>query len=426
MADKEFGYVDDLLAEYSYAIKALCDTYKFSQDDISTLKWTFEHFPILLQYVKRIKNIPVKMDIPSQMSPINGEQAVTIDLKRTPNNPDFGPAAEEFFGMRECHLKTDTDSVRFWHWKGFRDYYPLGSSVLFVEKKDLRRFYRAIIILSRRKVESVHPVLPKGMLEEIYKNSIGFLLRREDDKDVYKKFKIPYKRGILLCGKPGCGKTLTCKWVRALCLAKGIAHKIVTMEDYRQGLNRGSVSGLFRLAAGQKGIIFFDDMDMLVKDRNTGNVEILTFLTELDGINPTEGIVFIFTTNFVKELDEAFVRPGRIDLFLTFKPPGIRLRKQFVKECFEEEILSDMDADDIVQRTDSYTFAEIEEIRKLFAIDLIDGKTLSVDRTFKIFDAHRKEFEERGELGFGKMDSGDVDYESLYADVLDGIPSTSW
>ena len=228
------------------------------------------------------------------------------------------------------------------------------------------------------------------------------------------------------------GKTMVCKWLRQHCIRKELEYKIVTTEDYRNALNRGSLDSIFELPASGKGIIFCDDMDILFQDRNSGNPNLFDFLTRLDGIEATEGVVFVFTSNRIQELDEAFVRPGRIDLFLLFDSPDEKLRRRFVVEFFHPDILKQVDVEDIVTRTaksntnrddDSpYTFAELEEIRKLLSMDLIDGKSINIDKIFKEFELHRKEFKERGSrLGFGSLrkkehgrDDDDIFYDDMF------------
>ncbi len=234
-----------------------------------------------------------------------------------------------------------------------------------------------------------------------------------------------YANGVV---SHNCGKTLTCKWLRSLCLEKGFEYKVVTFEIYRTALNRGTVSGLFRLNTAKKGVIFFDDMDVFFQDRNRGNEHLMTFLTELDGIDPVDGIIFIFTSNKIgEELDEAFVRPGRVDLFMKFRAPNKKLRKKFIKERFHKDILDNIDVDDVVERTgkqvgedgdgsEGYSYAELEEIRKLLVFEHIAGRTPDVDRVFKLFEHHRKEFGDRIKLqGFGnKLDEGEDDEEDFY------------
>jgi len=228
-----------------------------------------------------------------------------------------------------------------------------------------------------------------------------------------------YANGIV---SHNCGKTLTCKWLRGLCEANNFAYRIVSMEDYREAMSRGRVRNLFRLQGRKSGIIFFDDMDVMVEDRKKGNNHLSTFLAELDGLEEVEGVVYVFTTNYMKELDEAFVRPGRIDLWLPFKIPTTKLRKKFVTQQFDKEILDVIDSKGIVENTKDYSFAELEEIRKLFCMDIISGKEIDIDKTFGIYNKHRKDFEERAIMGFGSLNEEDDD-EYDDDEFMIGFPS---
>lgn len=212
--------------------------------------------------------------------------------------------------------------------------------------------------------------------------------------------------------------TLTCKWLRYLCQKHNLGYKIVTMPQYDRARANDQVASLFKMPKSQPGIIFFDDMDVMVKDRKTSsNFELQTFLSQLDGIIPSEGVVYIFTTNYVQELDPAFVRPGRIDLFLTFRTPSEALRREFIEKTFHAELLKLIDVDDFLKRTDEFTFAELEEVRKLLSMDFIRDNAISVENTFSVFNGHRKEFEDRAAVGFNqKMDeepNNDSDLRAL-------------
>lgn len=216
-----------------------------------------------------------------------------------------------------------------------------------------------------------------------------------------------------------CGKTLTCKWIRQLCQKNHLSYKIVTLETYRRARERGGLRELFILPDNKSGVIFFDDMDAAVKSRATGNTEVLNFLTALDGIETTEGVVSIFTTNFVEDLENAFVRPGRIDVFMPFRKPNKTLRNTFIQKTFDKDLLTQLDVEELLEKTEEYTFAELEEIRKLFCLDLIEKKEISVERTFNLFDLHRQEFEDRAKFGFNQLtdESDDVrHYDDFIAD----------
>lgn len=293
--------------------------------------------------------------------------------------------------------------ITYWEWRGSREYYPISSWCFFVRKTDYFEFVKGILRIQRKvQAEAVVPILPSAMLKEIYENTIEFLQRGHKKREEYRLYNIPYKRGLLLCGPAGCGKTLTCKWLRQLCIKNKLSYKIVTLETYRKAMSNGNLKALFRIPKGKRGIIFFDDMDQAVKSRESGNQHIGNFLTALDGIDSTEGIVYIFTTNCMSDLDDAFVRPGRIDVFMPFSRPSRQLRKIFVDRNFSANLKEKINTDELLEKTDEYTYAEIEEVRKLLCLSLIDGKEVSLQSTFDLFAKHRKEFEERSQFGFNK------------------------
>lgn len=412
-----YHHVDYVLGEFAYAIKSLCDYYDFTPENLRKIKYSEIVETILndKSLARYVKSIPFEIDIPTQMVPnISQSSKLSMEMSLAPGSDEYDRHGIAEYRIRRDHKKpwNDPDNqLIFWRWSGLSEQYPLGSWVYFVKKEELRSFYRAILSVQKHIADVDMPVLPGNMLQDIYLNSIKFLQEGREKKEEYKKARIPYRRGLLFCGNPGSGKTLTCKWLRQLCIAKNFAYRIVTIEEYRNAMSTGITRRLFRLPENTPGIIFFDDMDIYVKDRKNGISELQTFLTEMDGIKPTEGVVYVFTTNVVKELDKAFVRPGRIDLYLPFRAPTKKLRERFIKEKFDKKILEEIDVDKIVEKTNEYSFAEIEEIRKLLTMDIFRGKEISVQKTFSTFELHRKEFQQHNEMGFGaKLDDGDDDY----------------
>lgn len=399
--------------EVAYTFRQICSIAKTTSDKLITLS---AHNKLLHDLfddkskTRFLRRIPITFNIPQLDQDMNFEFAPMVA-------PEEGDHMRDL-GLSEWKVRTPNKEIILWRWQGMLEVYPISNPVYILRKEDLKSLYRTLIALKKIQDSIIQlPVLPKGVLAEIYDNSIGFLLRGKGNRDVYRKHNIPYKRGILLSGAPGCGKTLTCKWLRSLCKKEGLVSKVITTEQFKSSAARGMIHNLFRLPKGQCGLIFFDDMDMMVKDRKTGesNGPLQIFLTNLDGIDPTEGAVYIFTTNVIEDLDEAFVRPGRIDLFMTFRPPNAKMRKKFILERFSEEILKQVDSESILTKTNDYTFAELDEVRKLLTLDWLDGKEVSLERTFKIFELHRTEFKERAAFGFNKMEESspeeDFDYE---------------
>lgn len=417
-----FEYLDIFSAQYGYVVKTLCQTYNLDLEDLCAFRYDNLLLTATIDklFVRHVRRIPVYMKLPLECMPtpdrLDGAD-LKLDFSPLPDQSDYdrynvGLHEYRMFDPSDIErVVQDRKSVRFWKWNVDSDHFL--AFVIFCEKRQLREFYRYQIRISKMVMKEVlPPILPQGMLNEIYENSIGFLLKGKEEKNKYAKYDIPYKRGILLCGKPGCGKTMSCKWLRSLAMQNDFHHKVITLTDYEEAKQHGHMRNLFSMPKGNPGIIFFDDMDVMVKDRNqNGHHDLMNFLTHLDGINPNEGVVYVFTTNYLKELDEAFVRPGRIDLFLTFNSPPAKLRKQFVEQRFHDDLKQFVSVDDLVERTKDYSFAEVEEVRKLLAIDLIHEREISIDRTFKVFERHRKDFAEREKFGFGRLGTEDGDDE---------------
>ena len=427
--DKNWINTDETL-EFACVVKVICDEYSVDPADLRLLP----SVDTILAHSNQIyfrKRMTVKLPLPAALAP-KGMKDPHLRISRLRNlgtdttyymTSDNSQIGRLGVGLGEFELRLKNKSIHFWVWNGAQDYYIFGgSSIYFVRKEDVLALTFHIKRAQRlNKPVADIPILPSEMIQEIYKNSVGFLLKGRDMQDQYKKYRIPYKRGVLFSGRPGCGKTMTCRWLRELCEQNNLAYRVITRVDYHEASRRERVRALFKLRGKRRGIIFFDDMDVMVKDRKKGGggAELSTFLSELDGIDPAEGVVYVFTTNYIDELDEAFVRPGRIDLWLPFQLPSAKLRQKFIDQRFNEEIKGHIDPEDVLSRTKDYSFAELEEIRKLFCMDLIDEKKIDVDKTFKIFDKHRKDFEERAIMGFGSLESNDDDEHEVYGDEGD-------
>ncbi len=205
---------DDQTSEFVYVIQALCDTYGFKQEALAQFShiitlWMSQH----RTKVKFVKQVPIYMlaledlgtTVRSSKMPPRAPvrrtrmRRIRIDADANPSMPD-----PREYGLQEYSLTTDSGPIRFWRCMTFRDYGPLGQVMHFVERENLKKFYKTILQLEREIVIVPPPIMEKGKLDDIYSNSIGFLEEGENKKEQYEKYDIPCKRGILLAGKPGC------------------------------------------------------------------------------------------------------------------------------------------------------------------------------------------------------------------------------
>jgi len=156
-------------------------------------------------------------------------------------------------------------------------------------------------------------------------------------------------------------------------------------------------------------VVFFDDMDQALRDRETVKEtdDQAIFLTALDGISVNEGVVFVFTTNCALDLiDRAFKRPGRLDLVLHFNPPESVLRRRLM-ERWHEDIRSHLNLDTAVASTDGFSFAEIEELKNLLVMHFLDAGVWNWSWALKQFDINRCQLSnhERPQAGFHAIHS---------------------
>ncbi len=138
-------------------------------------------------------------------------------------------------------------------------------------------------------------------------------------------------KGVLLVGPPGTGKTLLAKAVAG---EAGVPFFSISGSDFVEmfvGVGASRVRDLFKEASKMAPcIIFIDEIDTIGKSRDNrmgGNDEreqtLNQLLAELDGFDPTKGIILLGATNRPEVLDKALLRPGRFDRRITIDRPNL-------------------------------------------------------------------------------------------------------
>ena len=161
-------------------------------------------------------------------------------------------------------------------------------------------------------------ILPGSMADDITEDLEQF----KSHKKLYQDLDIPHKRGYLLYGNPGNGKTS---------LATAIAGHLKKNICY---LNLKGVSGdddLQQLFGSmpQNSLLAIEDIDASFNGREPrGKVTMSGLLNCMDGVFFRDGLITILTTNHIDKLDPALIRPGRVDLQIKLSNPD----KQQVEE----------------------------------------------------------------------------------------------
>jgi cell division protease FtsH len=270
--------------------------------------------------------------------------------------------------------------------------YMTISDFFVVSRSDYRRLYREAVRLKRASAPPGDPpILARGLLDTLHRNTIGYL-RRDNLRRIRELGGRP-RRGILLFGPPGNGKTSACRWIWQLCHQHGFEFRLVSPDTYRAARSgcdpEEAVKALFEVS--RRGVVFFDDMDIALRDRELaqGSDDQAVFLSAMDGIEVREGVAYVFTTNCPLEvIDPAFKRPGRIDLALEFEPPAADLRRQLI-DRWHLEVRAAIDMDRAISTTAGMSFAEIDELKNLLILGHLDDGVWDWERAMRQWKYNR-------------------------------------
>ena len=188
----------------------------------------------------------------------------------------------------------------------------------------------------------------------------------------YAKRGVRMPKGILLEGEPGDGKTLFAKALAGEAKVNFIPAKATDFESMFMAIGPMKVKLLFKKARRRAPcIVFIDEFDGIGTVRNysgsaieTENTRIVTaLLNELDGFEPTNGVLVIAATNSIKALDPALIRPGRFDAKLTVPYPDEEARCKLVEMYTRgKSAAAECSAAALARLFNGYSCAKIESV----------------------------------------------------------------
>uniref|UniRef100_A0A1A9WD13 AAA+ ATPase domain-containing protein n=1 Tax=Glossina brevipalpis TaxID=37001 RepID=A0A1A9WD13_9MUSC len=176
--------------------------------------------------------------------------------------------------------------------------------------------------------------------------------------------------GVLLCGPPGCGKTLLAKAIANEAGINFISVKGPELMNMYVGESERAVRACFQRARNSAPcVIFFDEFDSLCPKRSDNNETgsgtrvVNQLLTEMDGIEEREGVYILAATNRPDIIDPAVLRPGRLDTILYVGLPEhsdrVDILKATTKNGTRPVMADDVDFDALASFTDGYTGADL-------------------------------------------------------------------
>lgn len=197
---------------------------------------------------------------------------------------------------------------------------------------------------------------------------VDFLKTPERFRDIGAR--IP--KGILLVGPPGTGKTLL---ARAVAGEAGVPFMSVSGSDFMEmfvGVGASRVRDLFATARKQApAIVFIDEIDSIGRKRGAGlggghderEQTLNQMLSEMDGFDPSEGVVVMAATNRPDILDAAILRPGRFDRQIVVPLPDLEERLPILQvHCKDKKVDPSVDLGKVARGTPGMSGADLANL----------------------------------------------------------------
>ena len=212
-----------------------------------------------------------------------------------------------------------------------------------------------------------------GGLEETKKDLQEMILYPIEHPDKFQKFGMSPSKGVLFYGPPGCGKTLLAKAVANECSSNFISVKGPELLTMWFGESEGNVREVFDKArAAAPCVLFFDELDSVGVARGSGaggdaggagDRVLNQLLTEMDGAGAKKNLFFIGATNRPEILDEALIRPGRLDQLIYIPLPDQIARVGIIKAVLRKSpVAPDVNLDFLAEQCEGFSGADMTEL----------------------------------------------------------------
>jgi len=226
---------------------------------------------------------------------------------------------------------------------------------MFGERGSVLRFH------TRQPVPRDALILPEATFDDVRRQVVGVARNRDRLRDAGQHL----KRGLLLYGPPGVGKTHT------------VRHLVGELRGTTVIELTGDTLHLVKEACSiarslQPAMIVIEDVDLIAdqRDRHHGQTPLLfTLLNEMDGLAEDADVVFLLTTNRADLLEPALAsRPGRVDQAVHIDLPDSDSRRRLIELYRGSLDLDTSRIDDVVDRTEGVTASFLKELLRRAAV----------------------------------------------------------
>jgi SpoVK/Ycf46/Vps4 family AAA+-type ATPase len=231
---------------------------------------------------------------------------------------------------------------------------------------------------------------PNGIADDILKEIESFWKKGL----IFSKHGFLHRRGYLLYGPQGSGKTIIVQQVLKDILDKG---GIAFVCGHPQLLTEGLVT-FRKIEPNRSAVCVFEDIDSIVTTYGEDSL-----LTLLDGENQIDNVLNIATTNYPEKLDKRIVgRPRRFDRVLKIGMPPAEIRRLYFIEKLK---LEDEDIEKWVANSEGFSFAALAEL--VISVKCLGNSFESSVETLKALMSSKvssSEFDDPKKMGFDKFE----------------------
>ena len=274
-----------------------------------------------------------------------------------------------FVGLQEVSKEEDSDKKQYFQYKIKGDgFYPMGSTVTTIPAGFYKPAYDSYsgehYLMKKNVITPKLYELPNESHDLILNNIKKFW----ESEEKYRKFKVVYKRNILLYSVPGNGKTCL---INLLCRELIEKHNgvIICIDTQRELEYYSKMMGKFReIEPNRKVITIIEDFERLAKDDFFSAL----LLQILDGNEQLDSVVTIATTNYPEKLEKRFTcRPSRFNLVVEVQKPTRDVREFYITNKLKDgEIeINKKDLKRLLDKTEGFTFDFVKEVVQGIFID---------------------------------------------------------
>ena len=252
--------------------------------------------------------------------------------------------------------------------------------------------------INKKLTQGYFEILYPKQVKTLFKDIAGLYEAKEELTDLIQFLNNPLEfqrlgakppKGILLYGAPGTGKTMLARALAGEAKVSFISTSGSQFEEEYVGVGAARIRELFKLAREQAPcVVFIDEIDSIAFKRHTKNnpawsaQAVNQLLTEMDGLNDhiNKGILIVAASNRIDALDNAILRPGRLDRHIKLDLPTQKERQEIFSIYLNKIVTNpNLDPEKLAKITPGFSSAELANLVNEAAIDATKNNKTNVD-----------------------------------------------